>query len=109
MTVSTCPTMIAQAPADLVWSQLHDPPSYGGWMDAHLVSVTPAGPAMPGQRILLRAPKWGRFFVVRIAVESVDEANRVLVLNGRFPFGLQLHNRIAVTAIDERTSRVAFG
>ena len=78
-------------------------------MDAHLVSVTPPTTAVAGQRILLRAPKWGRFFAIRITVESVDAANRVLVLDGQFPLGLHLHNRMSVTAIDDRTSRVAFG
>lgn len=78
-------------------------------MDAHLVSVTPPGPAVPGQRILLRAPTWGRFFAIRITVESVDEANRVLTLSGRFPFGLELHNRMSVRVIDGQTSRVEFG
>ena len=78
-------------------------------MDAHLVSVTPPGPAVPGQRILLRAPTWGRFFAVRITVESVDEAQRVLTLSGRFPFGLELHNRMSVRAVDDHSSRVEFG
>lgn len=93
----------------MVWSLLADPRTYDRWMDAHLVSVTPSGPAVPGQRILLRAPTWGRFFAVRITVESIEPANRVLRLRGRFPFGLELHNRIAVQAIDDRTSRVEFG
>lgn len=109
MTLSTCPAMIAETSADSVWSLLRDPRTYDRWMDAHLVSVTPSGPAVPGQRILLRAPTWGRFFAVRITVQSVDETNRVLTLNGRFPFGLQLRNRIAVKIIDDRTSRVEFG
>src|SRR5690349_12565293 len=70
MTLSTCPTMIARARAERVWSQLQDPRTYDRWMDAHLVSVTPSGPAEPGQCILLRAPTWGRFFAVRITVHS---------------------------------------
>ena len=109
MTLSTCPTMIARARAERVWSQLQDPRTYDRWMDAHLVSVTPSGPAEPGQCILLRAPTWGRFFAVRITVHSVDAANRVLTLTGRFPFGLQLHSRIAVKVVDDRSSRVEFG
>ena len=109
MALSTCLTKVAAAPAEAVWSLLQDPRSYDRWMDAHLVSVAPSGPAVAGQRVLLRAPTWGRFFAVRIMVQSVDTANRVLTLTAQFPFGLQLRNRIAVKVIDERTSRVEFG
>lgn len=109
VTLSTCPMMTARAPANIVWSLLHEPRTYDRWIDAHLVSVMPSGPAVPGQQILLRAPTWGRFFAVHITVESVDAANRVLGLRGRFPFGLELRNRIAVKTIDDRTSRVEFG
>lgn len=78
-------------------------------MDAHLAAVSPPGPAAPGQHILLRAPTWGRWFKVRVVVEGVDANDHVLSLAATFPFGLDLQTRIAVAAIDERTSRVSFG
>lgn len=109
MTVSTCPTELANAPPAAVWALLADPLQYPAWVDAHLASITPRGPATPGQRLSFRAPKWGRWFRVDIVVDGVDAVNHSLELTTRFPFGLVIRNRIAVAAVNADTSRVQFG
>lgn len=100
---------MAHATPTAVWRLLADPREYGSWVDAHLVSIVPPGPAVPGQRILLRAPTWGRWFNVSIAVERVDPSQCVIELTTHFPFGLRLSNRISVAAAGEGLSRVQFG
>ena len=109
MVFTTCPSEIAHATPTAVWRLLGDAREYGNWVDAHLVSIAPRGPAVPGQRILLRAPTWGRWFKVSITVDRVDQNQRVVELTTRFPFGLRLANRISVTAAGEGLSRVQFG
>ena len=100
---------MAHAMPAVVWQLLADAREYGNWVDAHLVSIAPPGPAVPGQHILLRAPTWGRWFEVSITVERVDQNQRVIELATRFPFGLRLANRISVAAAPEGLSRVQFG
>jgi hypothetical protein len=109
MPLSTCPSEIAKAPPRAVWSVLADPRRYRDWVDAHLVSFTPTGGAVPGQRLLFRAPTWGRWFRLEIVVENVDATNHVLELTTRFPFGLSMRNRIAATALNAEATRVQFG
>lgn len=109
MSLSICPSELARARLSTVWALLSDPRAYARWIDAHLVSVMPAGAAIPGQRILFRAPTWGRWFKVWTEVTGIDSLNHVLELRTRLPFGLHLENRIAVAPVDEWTSRVQFG
>lgn len=109
MALTTCPSKVAHCPPGAVWALLADPRAYREWIDAHVESITPEGPAVPGQRILVRAPKWGRWFAVHIAVVTADAVNHVLELTTQFPFGLRLENRLAVEPLDASTSKVWFG
>ena len=109
MALSTCPSEVAKAPVSAVWSLLADPRRYRHWVDAHLASVLPSGAAAPGQRLIFRAPTWGRFFRLEIVVDAVDEASHVLELTTRFPFGLVMKNRIAAARLEAAASRVQFG
>jgi hypothetical protein len=109
MMISTCPSQLAHAPASAVWPFLADPLHYREWIDAHLASITPRGAAAPGQRLILRAPSWGRWFRLEVVVDAVDAASRVVELTTTFPFGLVMKNRLAAVAVDADTSRVQFG
>jgi hypothetical protein len=109
MGLSVCPSEVAHAPASTVWRLLANPREYTQWIDAHVASITPDRSAVPGQRILLRAPTWGRWFTLWIEVERADSTSGVLELTTSFPFGLVLRNRIAVAPLDAQTCRVQFG
>lgn len=104
-----CPTAVCRAPVGRVWSFLADPARYGSWCDASVEVVDPPGPAHAGQRILLRAPARGRWFLVRFDLERADAARHVLELRADFPLGVVLRSRIAVTAVDAASSRVVYG
>ena len=109
MSLSVCPVAVTSAPLGRVWSLLADPHAYGTWSDAVVKRVVPEGKARAGQEILLGAPKRRPLFTVRFVVESVDETNHVIFLDGAFPFGLRLRTRIVVTAIDASATRVQYG
>lgn len=83
MAFTTCPSEISHARPATLWGLLADPREYGKWVDAHLVSIARPGPAAPGQRVLFRAPRWGRWFKVSIEVERVDPNHHVIELTTR--------------------------
>jgi hypothetical protein len=109
MSLSVCPVAVCRAPVEAVWALLVEPRRYDTWTDAVVTTVEPPGRARPGQQIALRAPARGRWFMVLLALESVDEMGHVLTLSARFPLGITVRSRIAVTAIDESSCRVQYG
>ena len=109
MPLSVCPTATCHAPASAVWSLLADPATYGTWADAIVECLTPPGRAAAGQTIRLRAPTWARLFTIDLVIDRVDASTHVLELHGKFPFGLRMQNRFAVTPIDAQTCRIQFG
>jgi hypothetical protein len=109
MSLSVCPVAVCRASVEAVWALLVEPRRYDTWTDAVVETVEPPGGAGPGQQIALRAPARGRWFMVHFALESVDEIGHVLTLSARFPLGITVRSRIAVTAIDESSCRVQYG
>lgn len=103
-----CPADTVEAPTEVVWSVLTDPASYDTWTDARVDRVEPAGRAHAGQVVRLSAGFLGLRFKIRFDVERADDQQHELELQGQFPFGLSLHERITVRAVDGK-SRVQFG
>jgi hypothetical protein len=109
MGVSVCPTTSVAASVQRVWSLLSDPSSYDAWWDARAESITPPGPATPGQRIVATTRELGRRWTIRFLVEEVDESAHQVVLRTEFPFGMTMRNAISVSPVDEQTSWLRFG
>jgi Polyketide cyclase / dehydrase and lipid transport len=109
MSFSTCPIATVDAPVERVWSLLAHPAYYARWWDAETRSVTPEGPARPGQKIYAQARGLGRLWDVRIEVGQVDAANHQLELTTRLPLGITVRNHISCTPLDGRSCRVTFG
>ena len=109
MTLRACPTTVVRAPAERVWELLSEPANYGQWWDAQTRAITPAGPAQPGQRIEAETSAVGRKWIVRIVVEGVDPAQRVIHLTTRLPLGITVENHIACVPLDAASCRVTFG
>lgn len=59
MSVSTCPVATIHAPAERVWHLLSQPHNYALWYDAQTLSITPEGPAKPGQQIRAQTSEFG--------------------------------------------------
>ena len=88
MIVNVCPSGIAQVPPERVWQVISTPERYGEWVDAKVVAVHPAGPAVRGQRIELTTPFLGRQWPISIDVVGVDPNQRWIDLRVRLPFGV---------------------
>lgn len=108
MAVSACPTTTVAAPIERVWSFVRDPSHYGDWWDARAESITSAGPAVPGQRIVATTRELGRRWTIRFLVETVDESAHQVVLHTEFPFKMTMRNTLTVSPVDERTSWLQF-
>jgi ligand-binding SRPBCC domain-containing protein len=109
MAISVCPIAVVQAPAERVWALLSQPASYALWWDAETRTITPSGPAQPGQNITAQTRALGRQWPVRIAVNAVDAARRAIDLTTRLPFGITVYNHITVQPMEDSASRVSFG
>jgi hypothetical protein len=107
--VSICPVAVVEAPLARVWSLLEDSSRYGDWVDAKFTSITPAGPAAPGQ--VLEADTWelGIRFHIRLTVQAVDPSQHRVGFTLQLPFGMTQMTNILCTAVDPRRTRVQFG
>jgi ligand-binding SRPBCC domain-containing protein len=106
---STCPITVVHAPAERVWDLLSQPTNYAQWWDAQTRVIMPAGSPQPGQRIEAQTTALGRPWNVKITVELIDHAGRVIELTTRLPFGITVHNHITCAPLDTATCRVSFG
>ena len=50
MTYASCPTVVVNAPIDIVWKLLTQSGRFGDFFDLRITGVEPAGPAVIGQR-----------------------------------------------------------
>ncbi len=109
MSLSVCPIATVNASAEEVWSLLANPSAYDSWWEVKTDSITPAGPAQPGQLISAHGAVLGINLRIRFRVDGVDNERRQLDLTTWLPFGINLHNHIHVQAVDGQTCRVSFG
>jgi ligand-binding SRPBCC domain-containing protein len=109
MSVSVCPIAIVNAPPERIWALLSEPASYAVWWDADTRTITPSGPAQPGQTILAQTRGLGLKWPVRISVNAVDAARRAIDLTARLPLGITVYNHITVAPAEGGAGRVSFG
>ncbi len=109
MALSVCPIATVHAPAETVWSLLANPSEYDSWWEVTTDSITPPGPAQPGQTISAHGRALGRTQHMRFRVDGVDYQRKQLDLTTWLPFGISLHNHIHVQATDDRSCQVSFG
>jgi ligand-binding SRPBCC domain-containing protein len=109
MIVNVCPSGVAAVPAERVWQVLTTPARFGEWLqDASVVSIRPAGPATPGQRVELMTRAYGVMWRVRIDVEAIDTARRWIDLTAHLPFGLVNQERVTLEELDGERTQVRF-
>jgi hypothetical protein len=70
--------------------------------------VEPAGPAHPGQLVVMSSGVLGMRFSVRFEIERTDSESHDLEFRARFPLGIRMHEHISVRPV-EGGSRVQYG
>ena len=108
MIVNVCPAALTSAPQERIWSLLTTPERFGEWVDASFVSASPPDRARAGQVIHLSAPSLGRRWPMRIDVVDIDPAQGWIDLVAHLPFGIDNHERVAVTPSDGGGTLVRF-
>ena len=100
--MKVCPTDVVLAPAERIWHLLTDARELARWTRMKLVEG-PAGPMSAGDHFALGAGP------LRITFDVLDmRPPRELRLDVRFPLGISIHERIQITPIDARSSRVTY-
>lgn len=108
MIVNVCPAATSKAPPDRFWEVLTATDRLGEWTDARVVSITPPGPATPGQQIGMRAPGLGREWPVRIDVVDMDQHHRWIDFVAHLPFGVDNHEHLTMTETPDGGTLVRF-
>ena len=109
MSVSVCPIAMIDAPLERVWRFLSEPENYALWWDAQTRSISPAGHAIPGQKIRAQSSALGKQWEVNILVEGLDETRHQLHLKTMLPLGITVFNHITCTPVSNAATRVSFG
>ncbi len=100
--MEVCPTDVVLAPAERIWDLLTDPRKLAQWTGTRVVEG-PAGPMSAGDHVVLGAGP------LRITFDVLDmRPARQLTLDGRFPFGITIHEQIQITPIDAHATRVTY-
>ncbi|MBV9124866.1 MAG: SRPBCC family protein [Planctomycetes bacterium] len=107
MSLTVCPTCIANAPIEAAWSLL-DPAHFDEWWDARTRRVTPEGPLAPGQRIEVSAGPLGLFTIPIDVLEVDPEAHRVRFMV-HLPFGISNDQTTVLKAFGPDQCRISFG
>ncbi len=109
MTLRVCPIASVHAPVDKAWSFLSAPANFALWWEATTESITPQGPAQPGQRIRAKTMEFGLHWDVEVLVENVDPSRRALDVMTTLPFGIIVFNHITCTELDPKSCQISFG
>lgn len=108
MGLSVCPAAIVAAPVEVVWDLLR-PSRLSEWADGKVEAPVPQGPTAVGQTFLVAAKAFGRTWHVSFTIEKVDPEKHQLEMHVLFPPGMQLHEHLSCTRIDESSCRVQYG
>ncbi len=109
MSLRVCPIASVHAPVRKVWGFLAQPENYALWWDARTESITPQGPAQPGQRIHARTMEFGVHWDVDVLVENVDAPTHTLDVMTSLPFGIIVFNHITCTGLEASSCQISFG
>jgi hypothetical protein len=109
ITHSSCPFDVVDAPAAVVWSLLTDPQSWGEFFNVRIVGVEPAGLAVAGQ--VVRATAGPRILRARITFRflEIDAVSHRLLIEVKFPLGIQVMEDMTCTPLSEASCRVNYG
>ncbi|MCY1078141.1 SRPBCC family protein [Archangium lansingense] len=108
MSVSVCPTVVAQAPASFVWALLVQPRAMDRWWDAESLEA-PDRPLVPGDRIIAHPKGAPGFLRITADVTLVDTENLQFGLDIRLPLGLRNEEVIRITPLGPERCRITFG
>jgi hypothetical protein len=107
MAVIACPTAVVRAPAAAIWRVLMNLEGYDRWADARLVTATPPGPPVEGQRIDFTTRGLGRTWPVRFTVAGVHEPVSLELLI-ELPLGIVNREHIVLAPLSPTETRVTF-
>jgi hypothetical protein len=108
MTYSSCPTIIVNAPAEIVWSLLTRPEGWGDFYDVRVASIEPADPAVVGQTVFAESGPQLLHLALEFRFTKIDAANYELGLVGKFPFGVTVREDLNCVPIGRDQCRVNY-
>jgi hypothetical protein len=106
---SACPSDAVGAPVEVVWDLLTDAAGWGGFFDAKVLRIRPAGRAAPGQEVELASGRWPARFRLRFLFTKVDATEHRLGIDIRLPFGIRNDEQLSCVRVGPTDCRVSYG
>ena len=108
MTYASCPTIVINAPIDIVWKLLTEPERWGDFFDVRITGVEPEGPAVIGQRFYGESGPRSLHLGLRFEYTEVNAAEHKLGLNIRLPFGITVREDLSCIPLTSTQCRINY-
>ncbi|MGH6681373.1 MAG: SRPBCC family protein [Bradyrhizobium sp.] len=108
MAYTSCPSVMVNAPVDVVWKLLTKPIGWGEFFDVRVAGIYPDGLAAVGQKIYGESGPSFLHLKVEFQYVEIDPERYRLVLDVRLPFGLSVLEDLNCVAIGADFCRVNY-
>jgi hypothetical protein len=108
MNYISCPTIIVNAPVEIVWTLLTRPEGWGDFYDVRVTAVDPTGPAVVGQTVLGESGPTFLHLKLQFQYREIDELNYKLGLDAKLPLGITVKEDLNCVPLGPHQCRVNY-
>jgi hypothetical protein len=108
MAYLSCPSVIVNAPVEIVWTILVSPEKWSDVFDLRIVSVEPPGPAVVGQVISGETGPRVWHLTIKLRFVKIDAVKCCLGLDVQLPFDITVREQLSCTGFGPDQCRVTY-
>ena len=108
MAYLSCPSVIINAPVEIVWTILMCPEKSTDVFDLRIVSLEPPGPAVVGQIISGETGPRVWHLTIKLRFVKIDAVRCCLGLDVQLPFGITVREQLSCTRLGPDQCRVTY-
>jgi len=104
----SCPTVVINAPVDVVWALLMEPAAWEDVFDVRVGSIDPPGPAIVGQKISGETGLRILHLKLTFRIIEINLDHHRLRLDVNLPFGITVHEDLSCTPLEDACCRADY-